>query len=380
MLSVLISIGIFILVLSFLVIIHELGHFFAAKYAGIIVKEFGIGYPPKAVKLFTWKGTDFTLNWIPFGGFVRMEGEEAEPESEGKKNQIKKGEFYSASIPHRLIVILAGATVNLVFGILAFAVIFSFIGIPEPLNEARIGYIASGSPAEKAGVQTNTSIIGFKRDSQEEATVTQNVSDVITFVQANRGKEVLLLTTGQCTGRECQDSLAEYPVYLRTVEETPENEGSLGIGFESVVFIHYPWWEMPFKSTVYGLQESLNLGREILKALSKLGTDLVQKREVSSELAGPVGIVHQAHSAGILNQGFVMVLSFAAMLSINLAIMNVLPIPPLDGGKAVFTILETFLSRKQLYKVEYWFSYAGYFLLMALILFITARDVIKLFT
>lgn len=378
MFSVLISIGIFIVVLSFLVVIHELGHFFAAKYAGIVVKEFGIGYPPKAMTLFEWQGTEFTLNWIPFGGFVRMEGEEADPENRDK--QSKKGEFYAASIPKRLIVILAGATVNLVFGIVAFTVIFSFIGIPQPITEARIGYIAPGSPAESAGVQPNTNIIGFRVADSDDIVATTTTTDVITFVNSQRGSQVTLLTTGTCEGLQCQESVAEYPVYIRTESETPENEGSLGVAFDPVVFLHYSWWEMPLKATSYGLQESLNLGKEILKALSKLGTDLVQKRQVSSELAGPVGIVHQAHAAGILSHGFIMVLSFTAMLSINLAIMNVLPIPPLDGGKAVFTLLELVLSRKYLYKVEYWSSFTGYFLLMALIVFITARDVIKLFT
>lgn len=375
--SVLLSIAIFILILSFLVIIHELGHFFAAKYAGITVKEFGIGYPPKAIKMFSWKGTDFTLNWIPFGGFVRMDGEEAEPDARNK--QAKKGEFYAASITHRLIVVLAGAAVNLVFGICAFAAIFSHIGIPEPISQARIGYISPDSPAAKAGLQKSTEIVGFKLSADSDLVTMSSTADVINFVQENKGKEVIVLTSGNCEGIQCDYSVSEHSVYLRAVEETPENEGSMGVAFDSVVFVHYPWWQMPGKATLYGLQESLNLGKEILKALSKLGSDLVQKREVSAELAGPVGIVHQAHSAGILNQGFIMMLSFAAMLSINLAIMNVLPIPPLDGGKAVFTILETIFSRKHLYKLEYWFSYTGYFLLMALILFITARDVINLF-
>lgn len=377
MISVILSIGIFILILSFLVIIHELGHFFAAKYAGIEVKEFGIGYPPKAIKLFTWKGTDFTLNWVPFGGFVRMEGEEADPLN--RNSQKKKGEFYAASIPHRLLVVLAGAAVNFIFGIAAFAAIFSFIGIPQPIADARIGYIAPGSPAEESGVQTNTSIVGFKLVGGSDLVTTRTPEDVINFVQNNRGSDVVLVTSGVCEGAVCSNEISEFLVLLRSEEQTPPNEGSLGVAFEPVAFVHYPWWQMPWKGTIYGLQESLNLGREILKALSKLGSDLVQKGQVSSELAGPVGIVHQAHSAGILNQGFIMLLSFAAMLSINLAIMNVLPIPPLDGGKAVFTLLETVLSRKHLYKAEYWLSYGGYFLLMLLIIFITIRDVIKLF-
>lgn len=378
MISLLLSIGIFILVLSFLVIIHELGHFFAAKYAGIVVREFGIGYPPKAIKLFEWKGTDFTLNWIPFGGFVRMEGEEADPEHRSK--QKSKGEFYTASIPHRLLVVLAGAATNFVFGILAFAAIFSFIGIPEPTTVARIGFIAPDSPAAQAGIPTNVNILGFRLGDSADMTVTPTTVDVIDFVNQHRGQQVTLVTSGTCENTVCQEIVQSYLVYLRTVEETPTNEGALGLAFDPVIFVHYPWWEMPWRSTTYGLSQSLELGGEIFKALSRLGGDLFQRGTLSSELAGPVGIVHQAHNAGILNQGFVMILSFAAMLSINLAIMNILPIPPLDGGKAVFTLLEAVVARKYLYKLEYWTSYGGYFLLMLLIIFITIRDVVRLFT
>ena len=370
------SVFIFILVLSFLVIIHELGHFFAARWAGVKVKEFGIGYPPMAKKLFTWRGTDFTINWIPFGGFVRMDGEEVDP----TKSDLppKKGEFYYASIFKRLVIILAGATVNFVFGILAFASIFSFVGIPQTISDARIGAISEGSPAAEAGIPVDVNIMGFKIG--EEFTQTNSISDVITYVNQHRGENVVVVTTGKCDQLTCQESTSEYQTYLRTTEETPENQGSLGVGFQDQVLVKYPWWQMPFKAAFYGLEQALLLGNEILSALGRLGTNLVQRGQLSEELAGPVGIVHQAQTIGLMNQGFMVILSFAAMLSINLAIMNVLPISPLDGGKAVFTVLESVISRKALQKVEYWTSYGGYLALMGLIIIITIRDVFRLFT
>ncbi|PIR61947.1 MAG: hypothetical protein COY81_02320 [Candidatus Pacebacteria bacterium CG_4_10_14_0_8_um_filter_43_12] len=377
MLSLLFSIGIFVLVLSFLVLIHELGHFFAAKQVGITVKEFGLGYPPKAYKLFVWQGTEFSLNWIPFGGFVRMDGEEADPTK--RNNQTKKGEFYAANLFQRLYVVLAGATVNFLFGILAFTILFSWLGVPTPVDGARIGYIAPDSPAAQAGVPSSVRVIGFQTNQAAEITLTASPDQVIEFVGAHQGQEVVLVTTGDCVNSTCQDAVAYYPVYLRTQAETPQNEGSLGIAFDQIIFTHFPWWQTPWEATRYGVGESLALGGEILKALSKLGTDLVQRGQLSSELAGPVGIVHQAYTLGILNQGFLMILSFAAMLSINLAIMNVLPITPLDGGKAFFTLLELFVARKHLFKMEYWLSYGGYVGLMLLIVAITIRDVIRLF-
>lgn len=369
------SVVIFILVLSFLVIIHELGHFFAARWAGVKVQEFGIGYPPMAKKLFTWKGTDFTINWIPFGGFVRMAGEEVDPSKIDQKP--KAGEFYSASIFQRLVIVLAGATVNFVFGILAFASIFSLMGIPETITEARIGAVSENSPAAISGVPVNVNIAGFKIG--EDFTTTNTPEDVIQFVSDHRGQTVLVATSGSCDQLACADSYNEYSVYLRTAEETPADQGSLGVAFQDVILVKYPWWQMPFRGMVYGLEQALMLGKEILSALSRLGANLVQRGQLSEELAGPVGIVHQAQTIGLMEQGFMVILSFAAMLSINLAIMNVLPISPLDGGKAVFTLLESLFARKSLQKIEYWFSYSGYIALMGLIVVITVRDIYRLF-
>lgn len=370
------SVVVFILVLSFLVIIHELGHFFAARWAGVKVKEFGIGYPPMAKKLFSWQGTDFTINWIPFGGFVRMDGEEVDLD---KTNQpAKKGEFYYASIFQRLVIVLAGATVNFVFGVLAFAVIFSFIGVPKMIDGARIGDIAPGSPAAEAGIPVNVNITGFELDG--EFTSVNSFSDVINYVNSHRGKTVIIHTTGECEQLSCAEIDQQFTSYLRTEEETPSDQGSLGVAFQDQVLVRYVWWQMPFRSMVYGLDQAMLLGREILAALGRLGTNLVERGKLSEELAGPVGIVHEAQTIGLVNQGFIVILSFAAMLSINLAIMNVLPISPLDGGKAVFTLLEALFKRQSLQKIEYWFSYGGYVALMGLIVVITIRDIFRIFT
>ncbi len=369
------AIVIFILILSFLVIIHELGHFFAARLSGIVVKEFGIGYPPKALKLFRWQGTDFTLNWIPFGGFVRMAGEDSDP---SRRDLAKKGEFYAVSKEKRLFVVLAGAAVNFLFGILAFAVIFSILGIPLEIPQARIGEVAPGSPAAEAGIPTQVNIIAFEHEGQRVETDSPNA--VINYVTENQGKQVTLITTGQCQKLECAEIEQSFQVYVRSKEETPADQGSLGVVFTQFEMIFYPWYEMPFRSMVFGLEQALIMGQEILAALSRLGGNLVSSGHVSEELAGPVGIVHQAQQSGIFEEGLLMILSFAGMLSINLAIMNVLPIPPLDGGKAVFTVFEAVIKPKYLFKVEYWMSYGGYFILLALVVFITVRDVIRIFS
>ncbi|GIK83956.1 MAG: RIP metalloprotease RseP [Patescibacteria group bacterium] len=371
---------VFILVLSFLVIIHELGHFFAAKWAKVKTDEFGLGYPPKAIKLFRWKDTDFTLNWIPFGGFVRMQGEDdqndsSEPESKAKKKPT--GQFYQAGVYQKLVIILAGATVNFVFGIIAFTVVFTKMGIPEEITEARVGLVVAGSPAAQAGLPEDVTITAVKYESEEFAVARPN--EVIDLVYQYRGKTVTLVTTGHCEQRICEDSKNEYEIYVRTQEETPQDEGAMGIAFDNFIIVRYSALEMPFRSAAYGVTQAIGLGWQIVQAFSGILTDLFTKGRLTQDVAGPIGIVHQAQTTGIFQEGWYSVLSFAGMLSINLAVMNVLPIPPLDGGRAVFVILESLLTKKRTQRIEYMFNYGGYILLFGLIIIITIKDVLRIF-
>ncbi|MBP9819235.1 site-2 protease family protein [Candidatus Woesebacteria bacterium] len=380
------SVLIFILILSFLVLIHELGHFFVARRAGVIIEEFGIGYPPRAIKLFVWKGTVFSLNWIPFGGFVRMAGEEGQTGDEvpaashqkDKRNksqdQTSKGMFYQASNINKLLIIVAGAAVNFIFGVVAFTIVFGWMGIPVELTEARIAQVAEGSPAHKAGLQPGVSIIGLLTETEDHVEI-HTSQQLVDKIREHQGKTVKLMTTGPCQGMECEPNGQTVETYLRTQAETPEGQGSLGIVFEPVVFVRYPWWQMPFRSVWYGLQQAVFLGQEIIRALGAVGKDFVSKGSVPDELAGPVGIVHQAQASGLFSQGPLALLSFMGMLSVNLAIMNMLPIPPLDGGRAVLILISPLMSKKYLQRVEYYASYSGYIALILLIILITIRDV-----
>jgi regulator of sigma E protease len=373
-----------ILILSFLVIIHELGHFLAAKWAKVKVEEFGLGYPPKVATLFRFWGTDFSLNWIPFGGFVRMEGEDGEKQPNLVEQVVSKvaanreGPFYTKSATKRLVIILAGATVNFVFGIIAFSIVFSFSGIPTFVDSALIGRIAPDSPAAEQGIPTNVELIGL-RTGDERFAIT-NVEQAIEVINQHRGQTVNIQTGGTCQDGACQELLQEFEVYLRTAEETPDDQGSLGVSFETVQFSFYPWYEMPFRGMWYGTQQALMLGLLILNALGGMLYNLIASGQVPSEVAGPVGIVHQTQQSGILEQGFLSILNFAGMLSINLAVMNVLPIPALDGGRAVFILLEKVLGRSRTARAEQLANYGGYILLLSLIVLVTIKDVIALIT
>lgn len=368
---------IFVLILSFLVLIHELGHFFVAKWAKVKVLEFGLGYPPKIHKLFTWKGTDFTLNWIPFGGFVRLAGEDLAPEQklELENDKKQKGLFFKAKISHKLLIILAGASVNFLFGFLAFSFVFSIMGIPQPIDTARISGLAPNSPASKADLPVDYEI--SKIVIGEQVYQIKTAEQAVKTITDNRGQDAELTLTGPCQGLECQSDQKTYKVYLRTEAETPEGSGSLGVAFDSIAVVKYPWYQMPFKGAWYGFEQALFMSKEIFFALGKLGQE-IGRGQAPKDLAGPVGIVYQAQTTGLMSQGWAMVLNFAGLLSVNLAIMNVLPIPPLDGGRALLILLEKVFDKKKLAKLEYYLNYGGYLLLLGLIVVVTFQDIARI--
>ncbi len=385
-----------ILIISFLILIHEAGHFFAARKAGIKVEEFGIGYPPTLFKLFTWQGTDFTLNAIPFGGFVRLLGEHgpeaAEAADEARQKEKKKQQdqeekaadklpFYKQSAKNRMMVILAGVVVNIVFALIAFSVVFSFMGIPKPLTgQARIGWISEGSPAEEANLPANVNLIEVKTD--ENSYQIGSITDAQQAVRENTGNTLTLVVTEQCERLTCPSKTQVFEVYARTEEEIPETQepqGSLGIVFKDSILAHYPWYQMPFRGTAYGIRQALALGWLILVTLARIFSQLFTQGIIEEEVAGPVGLVHEARQGNLFENNFLSYLGFAGMLSLNLGIMNLLPIPALDGGRALFIFLEKVIGKKTAQKIEPYANYAGIALIILLIIAVTAKDITRVF-
>jgi|GEM_PF-276552 len=362
-----------ILTLSVLVIIHELGHFLVAKWAKIKVEEFGLGYPPKIKTLFRLFGTEFTLNMIPFGGFVRMTGENS---SDLKaKERLLPGEFYYASKVKRLCVIYAGVITNLIFGVLAFGLVFLQTGIPSVVERPRITEVFPHSSAQLAQIPVPVEILGFEVDDKMEGV--SDIKSVQDFVANHSGQKVKLVTTGRCQKLECESVPQKFEIYVRTKEETPANEGQLGVVFDQTVLLFYPWHEMIYRSIYHGFSQAFFLSKLILETLSQ-NTGNIFKGEFKNELAGPIGIVDQVYSIKLFQFDWLTKISFAGMISVNLALMNFLPIPPLDGGKGLMTVLEFFIGRRRSLRLENVLSYGGYFILVGLLVAITAQDLWKI--
>jgi regulator of sigma E protease len=193
------------------------------------------------------------------------------------------------------------------------------------------------------------------------------------------GETVAIRTSLTCEQETCPSEYQEKNIYLRTKEETPEGQGSMGLVFSEVVFKKYPWYLMPFMTIFHGFKQSIALGALILQALWQLIIDLFAGRGVQQEIAGPIGIIDQANTYGFFDGGFLSIVNFAALLSINLGIMNLLPIPALDGGRAVLVVMEKFLKRKMIDKISYYLNYFGYISLLALMIIVSFNDIKNIF-
>ena len=317
----------FLIILSILILVHELGHFLMAKRYGIKVEEFGFGYPPRFFGI-KKRGTIYSLNFLPFGGFVRLKGEDLKPKRV------------------RLLVLLAGVVMNFLLGVVLFAAIYTKLGIPEKVDYLVVTAVAKDSPAEQAGIKEEDKLVDFK-----------DTDKFIEFINEHRGEEVSLRLK---EGREIL-------VTPRLAADTPQGEGALGIAITNVDTVLYPLWQRPFRGMWFGLKEAVSWGREILTSLAKIN---------AKDVAGPVGIYEI--SKDVTKQGFLAILQFMAILSINLSILNLLPLPALDGGRLIFIGIEAVMKKRVKPEWEQAVHLAGIVLLIGLMVLVTINDVRRL--
>ena len=352
------SLLVFLLTLSVLVLVHELGHFLAAKKAGIKVEEFGFGYPPRA-----WGKkigeTIYSLNWIPFGGFVRLYGEELQ-EAKGQVSQGVNRAFWAKSKAARVMVILAGVVGNLLLAVFCFSIVYSVSGIPTATNQVKIIEVAVDSPAEVAGFKQDDLVIAV--DGQ----AVKNIEDFTQKIAAKKGEEVnLLVKDGE-----------EKNVLVTPRSNPPEGQGALGVVVSGFEMKQYPWWQMPARSAWQGLQEAVGWGGLIASSFGKMIVDWVGQGVAPQDIGGPVAIFQA--SAGVAHEGILAILRFMGILSVNLVVLNVLPFPALDGGRLVFILYELIARRRPRPSIERWTNMVGMTVLLGLLLLVTINDVSRL--
>ena len=355
------SIIIFIIILSALIIVHELGHFLVARYFKIRVDEFGLGFPPRAKTLFSWKGTPFTLNWLPFGGFVKIFGENP---TEGE-NQIALNpeSFASKNRGIQASVLVAGVVGNFLFAWFLFSLGF-VTGLPAPTSldlpvenaHTVISTVLPGSPADIAGLKSGDSIVSLSRNddyselSPEEASL---------FIARS------LERVGFGVERGGQVSQKRVVPKEGIIGDRPAVGISMDVIGTVKLPLHKALWH-GFKTTV---ELTIQTGQAILGFISQA---LTGKADLSG-ITGPVGIVGMV--GDVRELGFAYLLTFTALISINLSIINLLPFPALDGGRLLFVAIETIIRRPVSPRIFNVLNVVGFALLILLMVFITIQDI-----
>jgi len=376
----------FFIVLSILILVHELGHFVLAKKAGIKVEEFGFGYPPR---IFGKKigETVYSLNWLLFGGFVRLYGEEYTERRGREQGKTRNRAFWAKSKKARTGVIVSGVLANFVLAIVVFSIVYSFSGIPTKTGRIRVAGLISDTPAQKSGLKEGDVILQVNEERLN------NLNHFIKVIDQKKGVEISLTidrdkdnpcqekvfggwpTVGeQKSPFSCQDG--KLILWITPRVNPPEGEGPLGVLVSDVEMKKFPFWQMPWRGTVEGFKEAFGWAALILGALKGMVVDLVVHGTVPKDVAGPIGIFQITNvvaKSGILN-----ILQFMGILSVNLAVINILPFPALDGGRLVFIIYEAVTRKKPKPSFEQWVNTLGMAFLLLLIILITVNDVGRL--
>ncbi len=351
----------FIVLLSVLILIHELGHFLAAKCAGVRVEEFGIGFPPRLCGKRIGE-TIYSLNLLPIGGFVRLTGEEGDVSGylKGSLKEDDPRSFANQTNFVKASILTGGVLMNFFLGVFLVGIVFAFLGVPDIQNVIELSEVVLDAPAAGAGLKSGDLIQKFqfqKISSSEE---------FVEFINQHLGEEVVFEV------RSKEAEVREVTVVPRL--EPPEGEGPLGIVFVVIPEISYhkiALWQVPGQAVL----ESLQLTGLMFGGVVRIFRDLVMAGEVPKDITGPVGIARL--TGEVAKQGFFQVVNFAALLSINLGVINILPFPGLDGGRLSFVLAEAVLRRKIKAKYQKWVHTIGIAALLLLMLIVTFYDILR---
>jgi len=349
------SVFTFIIVLSVLVLVHELGHFIVARKNGIWVEEFGIGYPPRIWGKQVGE-TLYSINLLPLGGFVRLHGEQTE---DGVTKPDRA--FINKSKKARFAVLSAGVIMNFLLAVVCFAIFYSFSGVPKETDKVIISGVVTDAPADNAGIKPSDIILSV------DGVLINTLDEFSSLIGESKGREIVL---------EVLDSDGEKrSVKMVPRVDVPKDEGPLGVLITQTEIYFPPVWQRPFIGVYYGFKDALFWGKQVFVGLYTMMSGLV-RGSVPEDIAGPVGIY--AMTSEIAKVGILPLINFLGIFSVNLAVVNFLPIPALDGGRFLFIVLEKLLGRKILPKAEAAIHGAGMALLLLLMLVITFVEVKRL--
>ncbi len=370
--QILFTIIVFIVIFTIIVLVHEAGHFLAARKVGIRVEEFGLGFPPRALKLFRdKKGTLFSLNWIPFGGFVKMYGED----SVDPKLTAEKNSFIGKTKWQRTVVICAGVFMNFLLGVLLLTTVFTIGSEPFILSHEDFDrHVALGNIVSEDGVL----IQNVLKESVAEKTGFL-AGDVILTVNGEKvssGEEVVAITQNFKKKKLQYHLMRDKKEFL--LEAVIPDEGRIGIDIASVPLIkEIKKIKLPVhEAFVESVKEAGRLSWTTVVMLGDVIKGLISKFHLSDNIAGPIGIAQMTHN--VSQQGLTALMKFMALISVSLATINILPFPALDGGRFLFIVFEFFRGKRANAKWEAVIHSIGFIFLMILIAAITYKDILRL--
>jgi len=347
----------FLLLITPVVFFHELGHYWVARKAGVVVDVFSIGFGPELLGWTAKTGTRWRIAAIPLGGYVKMRGDEDAASTPGQNSTQLKGSFSKASVYWRIAIVAAGPIANFILGILLFAIVYMAIG--KQIIPAVIGEVMPNMPAATSGLKTGDKIteiddIEIRDFNDMRGFIVESPSRPLNFTILRDANELnLLVTPGS-----------------RFNEQLGINIGFLGV--KSVPVGDYVRMG-PSAALVAGASDAFHMSVVIFRSLGRAVTGNMQQGEVG----GPVRIAEI--SGTVLNQGLVPFILLTAVISINLGLINLLPIPALDGGHLVFFILEVLRGKPLPIGFQAVVTRVGISILMGLTIFLVITDIIRLF-
>ena len=352
----LITIVLFFLILGSLVVIHELGHFLTARLANVRVLEFGVGFPPRAKVLRNKGETLYTLNWLPIGGFVKLEGEDGDAADDPRS-------FAAQRLPVKLGILVAGVVMNV---FLAFAIFTGIALVGVPIVGVAFANVQADSPAAQAGLQAGDTIVsidGVGYGAFDKVRILDGLA-------AHAGQTVELGV------QHADGSTTTTSATLRDAAAVAAGKGALGIStLTAVVTAATRDYTLP-EAVAFGAQQTVDALGLIVNGLGQLADAIINRPTEAPPVSGPVGIATQIGDV-FWQLGPLFTLYVAGILSANLAVVNILPFPPLDGGRMLVIVLKRMFGARISLQAERLTYLVGFVFLFVFLIWITGFDIVR---